>query len=146
MNLHGSYFSLSGLNPLSALDRLANPYRHSRTVPLRGGNLTVRWTARAERALSGRDAPLPVQMQLYFACVLMKRVLFPEQPPDDGVEVDGRFLVSLATVESDRCDPVTFAAQHPARRTLASAGADRMRAKLLLIDHRKGRWQGEFSV
>lgn len=146
MNLHGSYFSLGGLNPIAALDRFANPYRHSRTVPLRGGELTVRWTRRAERRLRERGAPLPVQMQLYFACVLMKRVLFPEQRPEDGVEVDGRFLVSLSTVESDRCDPLTFAAHHPASRTLQSAGAARMRARLLQIDHRKGRWEGEFSV
>ena len=146
MNLHGSYFSLGGLNPLAALDRFANPYAHSRTVVLRGGELTVRWTARAERAVRRRKAPLPVEMQLYFACVLMKRVLFPEQPPEDGLPVDGRFLIALSTVESDRCDPVTFAEHHPARRTLESAGATRMRARELLIDYRKGRWQGEFSV
>lgn len=146
MNLQGTYFSLGGLNPLSALDRLTNPYRYSCTVPLRGGELTVRWTRRAERSLRRRPGPLPVQMQLYFACVLMKRVLFPEQRSEDAVEVNGRFMVSLSTVESDRCDPVTFAAHHPARRTLKSAGADRMRAKVLLLDYRKGRWEGEFSV
>lgn len=146
MNLQGSYFSLSRLNPFAALERFTNPYRHAGTVPLRGRDLTVRWTARAEQALRGRSEPVPVQMQLYFACVLIKRVLFPEQRPEDGVEVEGRFLVSLSTVESDRCDPVTFAEQHPSRWELHSPGAARMGAKELLIDYRKGRWLGEFSV
>jgi len=146
MNLHASYFSLAGLNPRPVLERFANPYRHIKIVPMRGGELTVRWTGRAERALRARGEPLPVEMQLYFACVLMKRVLFPDQHPEDGVEVDGRFLVSLHTVESDRCDPVTFAEEHPGRRNLNSAGAGRMRAKELLLDYRKGEWRGEFSI
>lgn len=146
MNLHGSYFSLSGLNPFAALERLVNPYRHTQTLPFRGGELTVRWTARAERALRARRTALPVEMQLYFACVLMKRVLFPEQPPAEGLAVAGRFLVSLRTVESDRCDPVAFADKHPARRELDSAGARRMRAKELLLDYRQGQWRGEFAI
>lgn len=145
MDLRGTWFSIR-LNPLAAMERLLNPHRHTRRVALRGGMLTVRWTPRAERALNSRGAPLPVEMQLYFACVVKKRVLFPDAASPDAVSVDDRFLVDLSTVESDRCDPSAFAVNHPVRRKLDSAGANRMRARELLLDFRKGRWQGEFSV
>ncbi|WP_303904487.1 hypothetical protein [Thiohalomonas denitrificans] len=146
MNLHGSYFSIEGWNPLTAMERVLNPYRHIRKVPLRGGELTIRWTSRAERALRSRTDPLAVEMQLYFACVVKKRTLFPAAAPPDALRVDDRFLVYLTTVESDRCDPIAFAADYPARRELVSTGAKRMRARELLLDYRKDRWSGDFFV
>ena len=144
MNLPNSYFSIQG--PRALMERFANPYRHRREVAFRGGKLTVRWTSRAERVLHKRGGLLPVEMQLYFACVVKKRIRFPDKAAPDSVAVENRFLVRLTTVESERCDPVTFAAQYPARRELVSAGANRMRVRELLLDYRRGRWQGEFFV
>ncbi|SCZ63243.1 hypothetical protein SAMN03097708_02447 [Thiohalomonas denitrificans] len=146
MNLQGSYFSVEGWNPFTAMERFLNPYRYTQKVPFRGGELTVRWTSRVERAIRLRTAPLPVEMQLYFACVVKKRTLFPAAAPSDAVAVDDRFLVFLTTVESDRCDPIAFAANYPARRELVSTGAKRMRARELSLDYRKDRWSGDFFV
>jgi hypothetical protein len=146
MGLRNSYFSLAGLNPFAALERWLHPYRHQRQVPLRGKSLTLRWTARAERALRRRHTPLAIEMQIYFSCVVKKRVLFPPTAAADAQAVEQRFLLSLSTVESDRCDPVTFAAHYPARATLDSAQAGKMRARELLLDYRRGEWWGEFFV
>lgn len=148
MGLQQTYFSLGGLNPLPALERLRHPYRHQRQTTLRGKTLLVRWTARAERELARRDSPLQVQMQLYFSCVVKKRVLFPESgdTPQDGVVVDERLAIQLRTVQSDRCDPISFAANYPIQAELDSQQASQMRARELRIDYRQGQWQGEFFV
>lgn len=148
MGLKQSYFSLGGLNPLPVLERLRHPYRHQRLVPLRGKTLLVRWTARAEQELARRDGPLQVQMQLYFSCVVKKRVCFPEagDTPQDAIAIDGRFLIQLRTVQSDRCDPISFAANYPIQAELDSEQAGHMRARELRIDYRQSQWQGEFFV
>jgi hypothetical protein len=148
MGLQQTYFSLGGLNPLPLLERLRHPYRHQQLVPLRGKTLRLRWTARAEHQLARRDSPLQVEMQLYFSCVVKKRVLFPElgKTPPHGVAVDGRFMIQLRTVQSDRCDPVEFAANYPIHTELDSTQAAQMRARELRIDYRQGAWQGEFFV
>lgn len=146
MGLRNSYFSLAGLNPFAALERWLHPYRHQRQVPLRGKTLTLRWTARAERALRRRHTPLAVEMQIYFSCVVKKRVLFPEEATTDAQPVDQRFLLSLRAVESDRCDPIAFAARYPARRELDSSQARKMRARELRIDYRRGAWEGVFLI
>jgi hypothetical protein len=146
MSLRRTYFSAAVFNPLPWLERLAHPHIHQAGVRLRGGQLHVRWTARAERALQQRGAPLNVEMQLYFSCVVMKRVLFPEAPPSDAVDVDGRMRLAFHAVESDACDPETFAARHPGRRVLDSDAASRMHARELLLDFRRGRWEGEMRL
>lgn len=130
------------------LERLRHPYRYQRLVPLRGKTLLVRWTTRAEQELARRDAPLQVQMQLYFSCVVKKRVLFPEAGEilHDGIALDGRLVIQLRTVQSDRCDPVSFAANYPIQAELDSGQAKQMRARELRIDYRQGHWQGEFFV
>jgi hypothetical protein len=146
VGLRHTYFSAAAFNPLPWLERLTHPYVHQAGVPLRGAQLTVRWTGRAERALRRRTAPLNVQMQLYFSCVVVKRVLFPEAPPADAMDLQGRIRVAFHVVESEACDPETYAAQHPQRRLLDSPGAGRMRPRELLLDFRRSRWEGEMRL
>lgn len=128
------------------LERWLNPYRHQQRVSLHGNALTLRWTVRAERALHRRKVPLAIEMQIYFSCVVKKRVLFPEEATTDAQPVDQRFLLSLRAVESDRCDPIAFAARYPARRELDSSQARKMRARELRIDYRRGTWEGVFLI
>jgi hypothetical protein len=105
MGLRHTYFSAAAFNPLPWLERLTHPYVYRADVTLRDAQLPVRWTARAERALRRREAPLNVEMQLYFSCVVVKRVLFPEVAPADAVDVNGRVRVAFHVVESEACDP-----------------------------------------
>ncbi|MFV2032364.1 MAG: hypothetical protein ACC663_07700, partial [Gammaproteobacteria bacterium] len=75
--LHGSYFSIE--NPIRLFDRWINSYCHQSRVQLGGKQLLVKWTERAEDALSNRPGPMVVEMQLYFSCVPKKRVLFHDR-------------------------------------------------------------------
>lgn len=147
MALRHTYFSLRGFNPLPWLDRQLHPYCRSETVRLRGQVVRVHWTDRAHAALAERDEPLWVEMQLYFSCVVKKRVLFHDR--GHGTEytpVFGRLQVRASAVESDVCSPADFAAGYPARRELENVGARRMVPRRLWLDYCHGEWVGEMAV
>lgn len=143
-DLRGSYFSIG--NPLSILARLLNPYCHHETIQLNEHELEISWTRRADKSLQQRSHSLLVEMQLYFSCVVQKRVLFHNEDDNDYVMVNERLQVCFHPVEAQACAPELFASQHPARRVLNSRSATRMHPRQLLIDYRKGQWQAEFSI
>lgn len=142
-----SYFSAAGFNPMKSVQRLFNPYRHHDTVNLRGEPLTLFWTERANQAQKQHGAPMAVELQLYFSCVVKKLVYFDAfSPTDNEVAVGDKFLLRFRVVESDVCSPETFAEHYPERRDLCSPQAQRMHPKTLYIDYVDGDWQGRFSL
>ena len=145
--LEQTYFSTGNLFRLGAfLDKLLNGYSYSQTIPFHGARLSVNWTRRAERELSTRgNNPLIVEMQLYFSCVIKKRVLFPETALETST-VNRTLQVLFRTVQATSCDPVEFAANYPEKLDLASPGAKKMHPRTLKIDFRKGVWVGEFEI
>ena len=86
IGLQGSYFSMA--NPLAIFFSWLHPYRYRETVNLNGHELKVCWTARADKALRQQHQPLLTEMQLYFSCVVQKRVLFHSQSEHDYVAVN----------------------------------------------------------
>lgn len=146
MTLGQSYFFLGDLAPRRLLERALNPYRHQATVTMHNTPLDVLWSGRAGKVLSGRDKPLHVEMQLYFSCVVKKRVLFHEYKDDSGITVKGKLNLEFVPVEASSCDPVEFASNYPVRRVMDSPAAGRMHPSVLRIDFRKGRWEGEFDI
>lgn len=147
MGLRNSYFALPTLAGL--WQRHFNPQVNTATISLRGEALQVSWTQRAAQALAQRSEPLLAEMQLYFSCVVKKRVVFHEHPPVSDLEaiaLNDHLQVAFRPVEANSCDPVEFAANFPVRREFDSAAALRMHPKQLQIDYREGSWQGEFTI
>lgn len=142
-----SYFEISSyFNPLPALDRYIHPYRYESNIRLHGQPLQVRWTERAQQQLERRDKPLAVEMQLYFSCVVKKRVLFPEQGSAEAVTLPAGLTLDFRAVEASSCDPLEFARAYPVRRELRSAAARRMHPRTLELDYTRERWSGSFIV
>lgn len=100
--------------------------------------MEVRWTGRAEQALSQHSKPLVVEMQVYFTCVVKKRVLFYEQDKPQGTPVDERLNILFNVVESNSCDPVEFANNFPVKQVFSSPAANKMKPSALEIDYRNG--------
>ncbi|MGD9000665.1 MAG: hypothetical protein PVF75_09640, partial [Granulosicoccaceae bacterium] len=121
-----------------AIDRRLNPYRHRQSVIVRDTPVEVWWTDRAERALAQRDTPLTAEMQLYFSCVVKKRVLFHEQSELEGIPVDSRLQILFRPVESTSCDPEEFAHDFPVKREFQSPAARKLKPAVLEIDYRHG--------
>lgn len=146
--LEQTYFSVGNFfNPLALIDKLLNGYKYCKTIPFHGTELTVLWTGRAEHELKRRPTrPLSVEMQLYFSCVIKKRVLFSDADTPQSIAVNDAIRLLFRTVQATSCDPVEFASNYPVKTELSSPGAQKMHPRVVKIDFKDGEWVGEFDI
>jgi len=144
IHLAKSYFAIPDLGDF--LEKYLHPYRYSVRVNLDGHPIQVNWTRRAQQALAQRNKPLIADMQLYFSCVVKKRVLFSDTQDEWGCKVNDNLFITFRAVQSQSCDPEEFARNHPVKQEFQSRASTKMRAKTLKIDCRKGEWQGQFFI
>lgn len=144
LQLQSGYFSIK--TPLQVIDSWLNPYHHKGSIDIRGKEMTVWYSERAEKALKQRKHALIAELQLYFTCVVQKRVLFHESSDLNTLEVNEHLKVAYHTVQSNNCDPIEFAEKHPVKNELISKGASSMRPSTLKIDFKNDEWQGEFYI
>ncbi|MDH3760348.1 MAG: hypothetical protein OEU50_05145 [Gammaproteobacteria bacterium] len=143
LNLQASYFAIE--NPLQQLDRWLHGYRHCQTVRINQREIEVSWTGRAERELQRRQQQLVVEMQLYFSCVVKKRVLFHHHSDQPGsVRVNENIGLLFQPIASAACDPEEFAARYPQGKNLSAGRAARMVPRRVEIDYRQENWEGQF--
>ena len=128
------------------LDRWLHPYLNKSDIDYKGKKLHVSWTARAEQAFQQRATPLTVEMQIYFTCVIQKRILFHDQCEYPTKTVTDSLNITLRPVQAESCDPVEFAKNHPVDHEFTSTAATKLRPSQLQLDFKKGAWCGEFSI
>lgn len=144
MNFRKSYFSIK--SPLQLIDRWINPFHHQDNIEIRGKKMAINYSKRAEKALHNREKSLVAELQLYFTCVVQKRVLFHDETKLETIKVNPKLEVIYHALESNSCDPTEFAEKHPVKRELKSKAAKLMRPSSLQIDFKDGQWIGEFSI
>jgi len=144
MNLHNSYFSIK--NPLDIVDAWLHPFKHQTDINYNGKNLLISWTRRAEQQFRQRHTPLFVEMQIYFSCVVQKRILFYDQSEHPTQRVNDKLNITLRPVQAESCDPVEFAKNHPVAHEYASPAAKKLHPSALQLDFKNGQWCGEFSI
>ena len=144
MNMQASLFLIP--YPRDVLDRLLHPWRRNKTVVIRNHPVTVVWTARAERALAQRSKPLIAEMQLYFSCMVKKRVLFHDEADFDVIRVNDRLQISFRPVQATTCDPWEFARNFPVKQELTTESASKMHPVRLELDYRDQNWVAQFFV
>ena len=144
LQLQAGYFSIK--NPLQIFDRWFNPLHHKDSIDISGKKMDIMYSKRAEIALQKRTKPLIAELQLYFTCVVQKRVNFHEHSDLETISTHSKLEIAYHTVQSNVCDPVEFAEKHPVKKELKSKGAQKMRPSLFQIDYKNGEWFGEFSI
>lgn len=110
-------------------------------------NLAVNLSKRAERQLQSRTQPLVVVLELYFSCLIRKRVLFPESVVENGITVqspDSNLLISFLPVMSTVCS-VNENPDGPPLSAFPIKSPEKFSPSWLKIDYKGGRWQGEFG-
>jgi len=143
LNLQASYFAIE--NPLRSLERWLHRFRHCQMVRINQREVEVSWTGRAERELQRRDQALVVELQLYFSCVVKKRVLFHQQAVAfDCIRVNDKIEIAFQPIASAVCDPREFAASYPEGKNLSTGKAARMVPRAVEIDYRRNNWEGQF--
>ena len=143
LNLQASFFAIE--NPWRLLDRLINPCRYRQVAHIGERSIELRWTRRAERLLQLSSKPLIVELQLYFSCVVKKRVVFHHSADFATTRVNDRLEIAFRPIASAVCDPREFAAHFPAGKDLSTGPAARMIPRSVEIDFRAGRWEGRFA-
>lgn len=110
---------------------------------LMGRDLKVTLTASARRTLEARATPLHVEMELYFSCLIRKRLRF-DVPQRGEVALLGEALsigfrpVMGRVCSLDAHDPDDLA-------DLPTGEPQRFMPRWLKLDCRRGQWQGEFG-
>lgn len=123
-----------------------NPYKYSDECELRGKTIRIRYTEKAKQALAASTSPLIIEMQIYFSCMVQKRVLFHRDYAHEKVVVNDKLAIALRIVQSDVCDPVVYAASHPEKRELKNKKANKMTIKEVIFDYQKAGWIGNFKI
>ncbi len=142
LNLTAGYFAID--NPLRLLDRWIHKFQHHQTARINQRDVDVRWTRRAEAVLQSSRQPLIVELQLYFSCVVKKRVLFHQRVEFDTVVVSHKLKLAFRPIASAVCDPQEFALHHPVGKDLSQGVAARMIPRIVELDYRQGEWDGQF--
>jgi hypothetical protein len=142
LELPASYFAIT--DPLRVLERWLNPCRFTRSVTINGRRVEVWWTGRAGLELQRRERPLVVELQLYFSCVVKKRVLFHDSTSLPTAAVVPNLRLAFNAVASAACDPAEFAASYPQGQCLSHGKAARMIPRRVELDYRRDNWEGAF--
>lgn len=142
LNLQASYFTID--SPRRVLERWFNRFQYCRTVRINQREVEVKWTARAERELRQLDQGLVVELQLYFSCVVKKRILFHAGSEIDAIRVNDRLGLTFQAIASAVCDPREFASSYPQGKNLSGGKAARMVPRTVEIDFRQDGWEGQF--
>ncbi|MHB8622179.1 MAG: hypothetical protein ACYC9J_12280 [Sulfuricaulis sp.] len=116
------------------------------TIKLYGKPVRVELSSAAERMLEQRMAPLFVEVQLIFGCMIAKRVWFHDEVHSDAVSVTPKLSVWFrpARYEKacsfDEIDNGAVASDYP-------MAVDRKRfvPDVVRIDYRAGKWTGDFT-
>ena len=144
LKLQSGYFSIT--NPLQLLDRWLNPFHLKGSINIRGKKMDIMYSRRAEKALLQRSHPLIAELQLYFTCVVQKRVNFHDKSELETITANPLLEIAYHSVQSDACDPVEFHKKHPVKQELNSKSAQLMRPSCMQIDYKKGKWLGDFFI
>lgn len=111
-------------------------------ILLEGRILRIRLSKQAEQALKRRSTPLLAEMELYFSCLIRKKVRFLEA--GEGLEVSDKLRVSFRPVMTRVCG-TDYVGEEPPLTDFPLQDRGRFLPRWLNIDYRNGQWRGEFG-
>lgn len=112
---------------------------------LLGRRLGIALTRMATHALQAATTPLHVEMELYFSCLIRKRVHFHRPPRPDAVSVADTLTLSFRPVMSRGGCLVADGEPEGLLVDLPTGEPHRFVPHWLRLDYRKGQWLGEFG-
>jgi hypothetical protein len=116
------------------------------TLRLLNRDLDVRLSPAARTALAARTAPLVVEMELYFSCLIRKRVRFlaATHPGAFCASLNEQLTVCFRPVMTRHC-AVSEVEGQPELETFPIQRPEAFLPKWLELDFRRGTWSGEYS-
>ena len=104
----------------------------------------VRLSDAAKRQLLS-ETSLYIEMELYFSCLIRKRVYVSTLPRDaDYVSAGERLYIGFRPVMTQKCG-MDYAGDEPPVTDFPLAEPERFTPGWLSLDYKNGQWQGEFG-
>lgn len=118
------------------------------TISINNHDVAVEWTPAAARALARRSAPLIVELELYFSCLVKKFVHFREDSRGKPtIAASDRLHLYFRPVTSTACSfEVAERLGRQPEMEIDSPALRRIAPKRVAIDHVDGAWRGNFSL
>ncbi|MDH5180914.1 MAG: hypothetical protein OEY07_14680 [Gammaproteobacteria bacterium] len=114
-------------------------------IQLEGRDIRISLSNRAIQALQRRHVPLLVELELYFSCLIRKRVIFSDTDRADGAtSVTDNLNLLFRPVMSRACQ-VDNTAAAPDLIDFPLANKQAVVPGWVNIDYRRGQWLGEFG-
>jgi hypothetical protein len=114
-------------------------------IEIDGRPVRVELSTTAIASLSQRTKPLLAEMELYFSCLIRKKVRFHErQQESDHVMVRDDLAVRFRPIMTESCRVGDFDDEPPVT-DFPIANPRAFVPHWLRIDYRNGCWQGEFG-
>lgn len=113
-------------------------------IDILGKRVTVSLTHAALDALSNRDKPLVAEMELYFSCLIRKKVRFRENMDGDPVNVMDQLCVRFRPVMTKACG-IDYEGSEPPLTDFPIKKPEAFVPRWLNIDFKKDEWVGEFG-
>jgi hypothetical protein len=115
------------------------------TVTLGNKPVRVELSPAAQRALDERSCALLAEMELYFSCLIRKRVRFRDAAGDDGSAPFNEHLqVRFRPVMTAKCEIDNSGAAPPVT-DFPIARPEAFTPSWLRIDYRNGEWLGDYG-
>ena len=115
------------------------------TVEILNKPVQIEWSKAAESAMASRMEPLTVEMELYFSCLIRKKVRFGDKAHSrEFVPVNERLGVAFRPVMTKACK-VDRADQEAPLADFPIVNPAAFVPHWLKIDYRHGVWEGEFG-
>lgn len=118
------------------------------TVEILGKKILVEWSASADKALNLMAAPLLVEMELYFSCLIRKAVRFGSGASTRfSVPVTSKLHLSFRPVVTKQCKVSEIGDdEEPPVDDFQLTKPEAFVPKKLNIDFKRGKWVGEFHM
>lgn len=113
-------------------------------IDVLGKKVTVSLSRAAVNALSSRDKPLVAEMELYFSCLIRKKVRFRENIEGDAVNVIDQLLVRFRPVMTKVCS-IDYEGDEPPVTDFPIKKPEAFIPNWLKLDFKKNEWFGEFG-
>lgn len=110
--------------------------------------VTVQTTPRAKAKLENLDAPLAVEMEVYFSCLIRLRVNFPETIKDEFIPVaaDNKHVeLYFSPIMTSYCHVEDIRGRDPDTEYFPIQKPEKFTPKWLKLDYQHNQWTGEFG-
>ena len=115
------------------------------SIRLQNRTVTVRISPAAEKALARRQVPLLAEMELYFSCLIRKKVRFRDVRNDsEGVWIGDKLKVHFRPVMTAHC-ATDYVGEEPPLTDFPLSRSEAFTPTWLQLDIRQGEWYGEFG-